>query len=134
MYCPAPCSAPSLLHCKPASGCCATPAHLPPCLPQVQAQHNFTHLIQLHKRPEHTLVTSGVYAWVRHPGYAGWTIWAVGTQLLLCNPLCTLAFAAAAWRFFDRRIRVEERLLASFFGDAWQQYRARVPSGIPGIP
>lgn len=61
-------------------------------------------------------------------------VWAVGTQLLLCNPLCTAAFAAAAWRFFDGRIRAEERLLASFFGDAWQEYRARVRSGIPGIP
>ncbi len=111
------------------------PAHVPfSALPQIQAQHNFTHMIQLRKRPEHTLVTSGVYAWVRHPGYVGWTIWAVGTQLLLCNPLCIPAFAAAAWRFFDRRIRAEERLLASFFGEAWQQYRARVRSGIPGIP
>lgn len=109
---------------------------LTPCPPplQIQAQHNFTHMIQLRKRPEHTLVTGGVYAWVRHPGYAGWTVWAVGTQLLLCNPLCTVLFAAAAWRFFDRRIRAEDRLLASFFGEAWQQYRGQVPSGIPGIP
>ena len=36
--------------------------------------------------------------WVRHPGYMGWAIWAVGTQLLLANPACTLAFAAAVSR------------------------------------
>jgi len=111
------------------------PAHVPfSALPQIQAQHNFTHMIQLRKRPEHTLVTSGVYAWVRHPGYVGWTIWAGGRQRVRCNSLCIPAFVVAAWRFFDRRIRAEERLLASFFGEAWQQYRARVRSGIPGIP
>ncbi|KAJ9524601.1 hypothetical protein QJQ45_024186, partial [Haematococcus lacustris] len=31
--------------------------------------------------------------WVRHPGYLGWWLWAVGTQVLLANPLATLAFA-----------------------------------------
>lgn len=120
-----------------ASICCCSrcrAAHSLPSPLQIQARHNFTHIIQLRKRPEHTLVTCGVYAWVRHPGYAGWTVWAVGTQLLLCNPLCALLFAAAAWRFFDRRIRAEEQLLASFFGEAWRQYRGQVPSGIPGIP
>lgn len=29
---------------------------------------------------------------VRHPGYLGWCVWAVATQLLLANPLCTLLF------------------------------------------
>ena len=30
---------------------------------------------------------------VRHPGYLGWFIWAVGTQVLLCNPLSMISFA-----------------------------------------
>lgn len=29
----------------------------------------------------------------RHPGYLGWMLWAIGTQVLLINPFCTLAFA-----------------------------------------
>jgi uncharacterized membrane protein len=33
------------------------------------------------------------YRYVRHPGYLGWFIWAVGTQVLLANPVCTLLFA-----------------------------------------
>lgn len=41
------------------------------------------------------LVTRGVYRLCRHPGYLGWYAWAVGTQLLLCNPICTPAFAYA---------------------------------------
>ena len=29
----------------------------------------------------------------RHPGYLGWFVWAVGTQLLLVNPLCLTGFS-----------------------------------------
>lgn len=71
---------------------------------------------------------------VRHPGYAGWLVWAVGTQLLLANPLCTLGFAAVAWRFFKERIEAEEFYLARFFGTDWMAYRASTHSGIPGVP
>ena len=101
---------------------------------QVTAAHNFTHLIQTHKRPEHRLVTRGVYAWMRHPGYAGWALWAVGMQVLLCNPACALLSAAASWRFFSRRCRYEDATLARFFGQDYERYRAATPSGIPGVP
>jgi protein-S-isoprenylcysteine O-methyltransferase Ste14 len=59
----------------------------------VTAQHNFTHEIQFARRRDHRLITGGIYGWVRHPGYLGWCVWAVGTQLILCNPLCTVLFA-----------------------------------------
>lgn len=64
----------------------------------------------------------------------GWMLWAVGTQLLLCNPVCTLGFATAAWRFFSARIAYEDHLLSSFFGAQHERYRANVPSGIPLVP
>lgn len=51
------------------------------------ARHNFTHVVQLTRRPQHTLVTHGVYAYVRHPGYLGWFIWAVSTQAR-CRSSC----------------------------------------------
>ena len=35
------------------------------------AKHNFTHEIADEKKPEHVLVTEGIYKYVRHPGYAG---------------------------------------------------------------
>ncbi|KAI3436694.1 hypothetical protein D9Q98_006109 [Chlorella vulgaris] len=100
----------------------------------VTAAHNFTHIIQTQRRPHHTLITGGIYSWMRHPGYAGWMVWALGTQLLLCNPLCTAGFAAASWQFFKSRIAYEDELLARFFGAAFQQYRAAVPSGVPLVP
>ena len=91
-------------------------------------------MIATTKQPEHRLVAQGPYAHMRHPGYAGWLAWSVGTQLLLANPLCTAGFAAVSWRFFRARIQAEEYYLGRFFGPDWEAYRAVTRSGIPGIP
>jgi protein-S-isoprenylcysteine O-methyltransferase len=58
----------------------------------ITARRNFTHRVQLEHRPEHELVTTGIYSYMRHPGYAGWVLWAIGTQVMLCNPICTPLF------------------------------------------
>jgi len=60
---------------------------------QLTAKQCFTHNIARQRRDGHVLVTTGVYAYVRHPGYLGWFIWAVGTQVLLQNPVGVLLFA-----------------------------------------
>ena len=98
-----------------------------------QAGEGFTHLVALERRERHRLCTTGVYRYLRHPGYFGWFWWSVGTQLWLCNPLCTLAYAYAAWRFFANRIPQEEAALADFFPDEYPAYRARTYLGIPLI-
>ncbi|CAI5521975.1 unnamed protein product [Closterium sp. Naga37s-1] len=99
----------------------------------VTAGRSFTHDIQTEKRREHRLVTHGLYRWVRHPGYTGWFMWSIATQLLLVNPLCTLAFALVSWRFFAVRIPYEEFYLHQFFGLEYARYAASVPSGIPFV-
>jgi protein-S-isoprenylcysteine O-methyltransferase len=45
------------------------------------AGSNFNHVVQSEKSDTHTLVTSGVYAWCRHPSYVGWFYWSIGTQV-----------------------------------------------------
>lgn len=54
-------------------------------------------------------------------------------QVLLCNPVCVIAYTAATWFFFYDRIPTEEELLVDFFGDAYRQYRAKTYIGIPAI-
>ncbi len=98
------------------------------------ARASFTHLIQHERRSKHQLVTTGIYSIVRHPGYLGWMIWAVGTQVLLSNILCSIAFSVVIWRFFHERIPIEEIYLLRMFGNDYRQYRKRVPTRIPGIP
>ena len=45
------------------------------------ASTNFSHRIEEEKRPEHRLVTHGIYAYLRHPAYFGFFWWSVGTQV-----------------------------------------------------
>jgi protein-S-isoprenylcysteine O-methyltransferase len=95
---------------------------------------SFTHLVQEDRREGHVLVTTGVYARLRHPSYTGWFWWSVGTQLLLGNPLCALAYAAASWRFFAARVPHEEAALARMFGQEYLDYARRTAVLIPGLP
>ena len=98
-----------------------------------QASVSFTHEVQFIRRPEHVLVTTGVYALVRHPSYVGWFWWSIGTQVMLCNPICAVAFALASWNFFNKRIQVEEQMLVHFFGLEYRHYQRRVRIGLPFI-
>lgn len=102
-------------------------------LAMVHAGSAFTHVVVRYRRVNHVLVTNGVYSLVRHPGYAGWFIWCIGTQVLLCNPICVVLYAITAWFFFKERIFYEERLLLQFFGDHYRVYQKNVPLGIPFI-
>ncbi|GIL49409.1 hypothetical protein Vafri_5746 [Volvox africanus] len=98
------------------------------------AKSNFTHNMRTTRQPTHVLVTQGIYRYVRHPGYLGWYIWCLGTQVLLGNPLCFFGFAVVAWRFFSSRIKTEEHYLRQFFGRAYRTYAARTPTWLPMIP
>ncbi len=74
------------------------------------------------------LVTSGTYAWVRHPLYF------FSMLLLWFNPVMTLnslLFNLLATGYFWAGSRVEERRLADYFGETYEAYRQRVPGLLP---
>ncbi|CAI2173109.1 2435_t:CDS:2 [Funneliformis geosporum] len=98
-----------------------------------RAKSNFSHTIVYHKKQDHILVTNGVYAYLRHPSYFGFYWWAVGTQILLCNPICIFGFLYALHRFFKARINEEEPLLIDFFGKDYVEYKMKTPTYIPLI-
>mmetsp|Transcript_1912 Transcript_1912/g.5988 ORF Transcript_1912/g.5988 Transcript_1912/m.5988 type:complete len:120 (-) Transcript_1912:354-713(-) len=83
------------------------------------------------QRDEHVLVTHGIYSVLRHPAYFGYFWWAVGTQILLANPICLITYTAATFFFFRNRIPYEEQLLIRFFGQDYIEYRDRTYIGIP---
>jgi len=97
------------------------------------AGSNFTHMVAYRKAASHQLVTHGVYRLCRHPGYVGWFLWSVSSQLVLGNPLCLLAYGYVSWKFFAGRIPGEEELLMSFFGEEYERYARKVPCGLPFI-
>jgi protein-S-isoprenylcysteine O-methyltransferase Ste14 len=80
---------------------------------------------------EHKLVRSGPYALVRHPIY---------TSMLAV--ICATAVIVTPWPLFlaalalfivgtEIRVRTEEKLLASQFGDEFEDYKREVPAYIP---
>ncbi|KDR16214.1 protein-S-isoprenylcysteine O-methyltransferase isoform X1 [Zootermopsis nevadensis] len=97
------------------------------------AKTNFNHIVQSVHEEGHQLVTHGVYKYCRHPSYVGWFYWSIGTQLILVNPVCTVAYTVASWRFFHDRVFIEENTLLHFFGDDYYQYQKRVSTGLPFI-
>jgi protein-S-isoprenylcysteine O-methyltransferase Ste14 len=81
--------------------------------------------------PDHTLVKSGPYRIVRHPIYTSMLCILLGTGLLLTHlPLLLLSLGVFLVGT-DIRMRKEERLLQSIFGDQFTRYRRTVPRLIP---
>lgn len=99
----------------------------------ITANTNFNHIVQYHKSEGHTLVTHGVYRLMRHPSYAGWFWWSIGTQVILANPLCFVLYAIVSWKFFHERILIEEVTLVNFFLDRYVEYQLKTPTGVPFI-
>ncbi|XP_060829484.1 protein-S-isoprenylcysteine O-methyltransferase [Bombus pascuorum] len=97
------------------------------------AKHNFNHIVQSEKMDSHELITYGVYRICRHPSYVGWFYWSIGTQLILQNPVCFLAYTGVSWKFFHDRILIEEITLLNFFGQDYVEYQKKVSTGLPYI-
>ncbi|MFN8475235.1 MAG: isoprenylcysteine carboxylmethyltransferase family protein [Anaerolineae bacterium] len=74
---------------------------------------------------EQTVVQTGPYRWVRHPGYLGslmiWVGVAVASGQVIPS-LLVLGLMAAAYAY---RIAVEEHMLVASFGPAYTGYQAR---------
>lgn len=77
-------------------------------------------------RQRSTLVTAGIYSWVRHPMYlsnilftVGWALLFPGIYALLCIPIWTLCYVLLT--FF------EEQGLEEEYREEYRKYRRKVP-------
>lgn len=95
-----------------------------------QAKSNFHHLIRYGVDPEHKLITTGIYAWDRHPSYVGFYVMSLGLQILLKNPITTIGFFFVLRWFFKDRILSEEATLIEIFGESYIEYSAKVKSRV----
>ncbi|AQZ16712.1 STE14 (YDR410C) [Zygosaccharomyces parabailii] len=94
---------------------------------------SFSHTVKTNRGEDHILIKQGIYKWIRHPSYFGFFWWAIGTQMILLNPISLVLFATVLWKFFRQRIKFEESYLLQFFGREYYEYRESVPALIPFI-
>ena len=89
--------------------------------------------ISLDVREGHTLITQGVYGYVRHPMYVAFWLWAVAQALLLPNWVGGFAGLVGFGILFFGRVAREEEMMLESFGDEYRAYMARTSRIIPGI-
>jgi protein-S-isoprenylcysteine O-methyltransferase Ste14 len=81
-------------------------------------------------KSEHRVITSGPYAFVRHPIYTGLLLAFLGTALAedQISGLFAIVLASIAC---IRKLRIEETLLVHQLGEEYQTYQHRVKALIP---
>jgi protein-S-isoprenylcysteine O-methyltransferase Ste14 len=92
--------------------------------------HRFSGLVAI--QPGHTLVTSGVYGFIRHPSYLGLLVNSLGWALAFRSWVGVLLTALLIPPLLAR-IHAEERLLRSQFGGEYDVYCSRTSRLIPGL-
>ena len=80
----------------------------------------------------HTLATTGPYAHLRHPQYAGFILIMVGF-LLQWPTLLTLLMFPILVVMYVRLARREEREVSAEFGEVYRRYAANMPAFFPHI-
>lgn len=83
-------------------------------------------------QPGHTLVTTGIYAVIRHPSYLGFMISSLGWVLAFRSGVGVVLTALMIPPLMAR-IRAEEALLRAEFGKEYEAYRERTWHLIPWV-
>jgi protein-S-isoprenylcysteine O-methyltransferase Ste14 len=81
--------------------------------------------------PPERLVTSGIYSFTRNPMYLGHLVFFLGLAVTFSGLAWLLLAVHLVW--FDRRARSDEPHMQALFGQAYDDYRARVKRWVPGI-
>jgi protein-S-isoprenylcysteine O-methyltransferase Ste14 len=79
---------------------------------------------------DHQLISSGPYAYMRHPIYSG-VLFAVGGTALALGELRGVLALFLLFVMFTVKARKEDRLLANSFGKAFEEYRRQTGGVIP---
>lgn len=89
--------------------------------------------VTLKVREAHRLITQGVYAYVRHPMYTAFFLWALAQAFLLPNWIAGLSGLAGFGTLYLFRIKREEAMMLETFGDDYRRYSERTKRLVPWI-
>ena len=91
---------------------------------------NFSSRLRI--REGHTLVTNGIYHWIRHPAYLGLILLILGIPVLLSSVLGFLVMLLIV-PLLLHRIKREEAMLIGQFGADYEKYKKQTKRLIPFI-
>ena len=92
---------------------------------------NWSPTLEMHR--EHTIVTNGVYSYVRHPMYSALVIGVIAQPLLIHNWIAGGMIVVAFLTMLVLRIPKEEAMLLEEFGDEYREYMGRTGRLIPKL-
>jgi protein-S-isoprenylcysteine O-methyltransferase Ste14 len=84
-------------------------------------------------RPEHKLITNGIYGYIRHPMYASQWVWVIAQSLLLQNWLAGFLSVVVWTIFYSLRVPPEEKMMLDTFGDEYREYMTRTGAVFPKL-
>ena len=90
---------------------------------------SWSHTVQL--ADTHALVTTGIYARIRHPLYASLVLWALAQPVLIPNLIAGWGGPVAVALVWLMRVPAEEKMMHERFGDPYAQYAKRTGRLIP---
>ena len=85
------------------------------------------------KVENHKIIETGLYKFIRHPGYLGQLIIFIGISISISNWLSILAMMIPIILGYLYRIKVEERFMLEQLGEAYLNYQERTKRLIPMI-
>jgi protein-S-isoprenylcysteine O-methyltransferase Ste14 len=81
----------------------------------------------------HSLVTSGVFHYIRHPMYAAHWLWGIAQVFLLQNWIVGFSMLVCMIPLYVYRARVEEEMMIEQFGDEYREYMAHTGRVFPRL-
>jgi protein-S-isoprenylcysteine O-methyltransferase Ste14 len=85
------------------------------------------------KVENHQIIQTGLYRFIRHPGYLGQLIIFCGISISISNWLSILAMMIPVIFGYLNRMNIEEKFMAEQMGDEYLKYKARTKRIIPWI-
>ncbi len=83
--------------------------------------------------PNQPIIQTGIYKYIRHPGYLGSIIGGIGFAIATTNWLIMVYAAIALIVVFHFRIVAEEKMMLTTFGAKYKEYSSKTKRLVPFI-
>ena len=87
----------------------------------------------LEVREKHTLVTQGIYTYIRHPMYTSIWLWVICQALLIQNYITGFFGILSFGLLYFLRVDNEESMMENQFGKTYLEYKQRTKRLIPFV-